>query len=346
MPIDSNVKIKLGQYLTSAEVKNVPFKELMLHPKSNKPVAEIQGLLTLENLPKFAQLVGGEHTEAGCTGKLLLPFLNPPSAYLVKVASKPQAQHDPFVMPQRPQSHYADSSFPHQQQNDNPQQQFMQSPQRNPSLQHQNYQQQQGYPQGPPQTNYAQVPGARQQPPVNYNPADNDYFYMYYGRPDTHDAASDEYGALPPVGTYSKRNLHDGVVRSASAGAAQEKIGLRQHPGAPPHSAPATPPMPSIGVIGRAHSTPVGDHQRSFSDSSESLKPKKAKKASRSPSPNPDSLPPGWEAKLDPNSGKTFYVDHVNKKTQWTHPAIGEKKEKKDKEKKKEKVWLLQTRDA
>lgn len=31
-------------------------------------------------------------------------------------------------------------------------------------------------------------------------------------------------------------------------------------------------------------------------------------------------LPPGWEAKYDPHSGKTFYVDHNSKKTTWVPP--------------------------
>jgi hypothetical protein len=70
-------------------------------------------------------------------------------------------------------------------------------------------------------------------------------------------------------------------------------------------------------------------HQRTHSDPA-LVKPKKR---SKSPSPDPSSipLPSGWEAKVDPSNGKTFYVDHVNKKTQWTHPALAEKKEKKKK---------------
>lgn len=31
------------------------------------------------------------------------------------------------------------------------------------------------------------------------------------------------------------------------------------------------------------------------------------------------SLPPGWEQKVDA-SGRTYYVDHVNRKTQWDRP--------------------------
>lgn len=34
-------------------------------------------------------------------------------------------------------------------------------------------------------------------------------------------------------------------------------------------------------------------------------------------------LPPGWEEKKDAQ-GRTFYVDHVNRKTQWTRPVIVE----------------------
>jgi hypothetical protein len=32
-------------------------------------------------------------------------------------------------------------------------------------------------------------------------------------------------------------------------------------------------------------------------------------------------LPPGWEARRDPSSGRIYYIDHVNKKSQWKKPA-------------------------
>ena len=32
-------------------------------------------------------------------------------------------------------------------------------------------------------------------------------------------------------------------------------------------------------------------------------------------------LPPGWEEKVTAQ-GKVFYVDHINKKTQWDRPVI------------------------
>lgn len=33
-------------------------------------------------------------------------------------------------------------------------------------------------------------------------------------------------------------------------------------------------------------------------------------------------LPSGWEQKLDANSGKYYYIDHVHKKTQWVDPRL------------------------
>ena len=32
-------------------------------------------------------------------------------------------------------------------------------------------------------------------------------------------------------------------------------------------------------------------------------------------------LPPGWEERFDPSSGRKFYVDYVNKSTSWTRPT-------------------------
>lgn len=38
-------------------------------------------------------------------------------------------------------------------------------------------------------------------------------------------------------------------------------------------------------------------------------------------------LPPGWEAKVDPNSGKVFYVNHIERTTSWVAPPPTETKE-------------------
>ncbi|KAL9647356.1 hypothetical protein ABK040_011721 [Willaertia magna] len=36
--------------------------------------------------------------------------------------------------------------------------------------------------------------------------------------------------------------------------------------------------------------------------------------------PSPEELKEGWEIKVDRNSGRVYYVDHINKKTQWDPP--------------------------
>ena len=38
-------------------------------------------------------------------------------------------------------------------------------------------------------------------------------------------------------------------------------------------------------------------------------------------SPSSSGLPPNWEAKIDPGSGKMYYVNHTTKVTQWERPA-------------------------
>jgi len=35
-------------------------------------------------------------------------------------------------------------------------------------------------------------------------------------------------------------------------------------------------------------------------------------------------LPPSWERKLDPITGRYFYVDHINRRTTWVHPMLDE----------------------
>lgn len=39
-----------------------------------------------------------------------------------------------------------------------------------------------------------------------------------------------------------------------------------------------------------------------------------------------DLLPPGWEQKVDA-SGRAYYVDHINRKTQWERPYVEEREE-------------------
>lgn len=51
--------------------------------------------------------------------------------------------------------------------------------------------------------------------------------------------------------------------------------------------------------------------------------------SSRSPSRHVDwdevPLPDGWDRRVDPGTKMTYYVDHVNKKTQWKHPLYKKK---------------------
>merc|ERR1712048_1444472 len=39
------------------------------------------------------------------------------------------------------------------------------------------------------------------------------------------------------------------------------------------------------------------------------------------PPPAVPPLPEGWEELTDPNTGRTYYVDHVTKKTSWERPG-------------------------
>jgi E3 ubiquitin-protein ligase NEDD4 len=39
--------------------------------------------------------------------------------------------------------------------------------------------------------------------------------------------------------------------------------------------------------------------------------------------PNNSSLPPGWEIRIDPHSGRTYFLDHNTKTTSWNDPRVG-----------------------
>lgn len=41
---------------------------------------------------------------------------------------------------------------------------------------------------------------------------------------------------------------------------------------------------------------------------------------------NNDPLPPGWEIKIDPQTGWHFFVDHINRTTSWNDPRHDFKK--------------------
>jgi hypothetical protein len=41
-----------------------------------------------------------------------------------------------------------------------------------------------------------------------------------------------------------------------------------------------------------------------------------------SSAPIPSKLPLGWEARVDPRTGQTFYIDHINKATSWSPPLM------------------------
>ena len=36
-----------------------------------------------------------------------------------------------------------------------------------------------------------------------------------------------------------------------------------------------------------------------------------------------ENLPIGWEKRYDEQSGRYYYVDHINSKTQWENPTLG-----------------------
>eukprot|EP01111_Echinosteliopsis_oligospora_P010826 TRINITY_DN3429_c0_g1_i1.p1 TRINITY_DN3429_c0_g1~~TRINITY_DN3429_c0_g1_i1.p1 ORF type:complete len:695 (-),score=155.30 TRINITY_DN3429_c0_g1_i1:7-2091(-) len=76
-----------------------------------------------------------------------------------------------------------------------------------------------------------------------------------------------------------------------------------------PSSAPSTPPSTSTPPSSR----------RKGSAPPPLFSPEQQKAMSQQIRPQ-SALPPNWEQKVDPK-GRIYYVDHQNKKTQWTHPC-------------------------
>jgi hypothetical protein len=72
------------------------------------------------------------------------------------------------------------------------------------------------------------------------------------------------------------------------------------------------------------HGTTATHSRIHFVARSESSSSSHAERAANPPPPPPPEtrkLPDGWERRLDPRSGRVVYVDHANKRTQWTFPG-------------------------
>eukprot|EP01122_Echinamoeba_exundans_P011003 TRINITY_DN4239_c0_g1_i2.p1 TRINITY_DN4239_c0_g1~~TRINITY_DN4239_c0_g1_i2.p1 ORF type:complete len:738 (-),score=144.47 TRINITY_DN4239_c0_g1_i2:41-2254(-) len=85
--LDARGDMRLGPYIANYKVKDQDFTA-PLADAEGKEVGRVKGTITIENLPKSAQLIGGEHNEHGCTGQLLLEDIEPPNRYLVKKSTK------------------------------------------------------------------------------------------------------------------------------------------------------------------------------------------------------------------------------------------------------------------
>ncbi|VDM34112.1 unnamed protein product [Hydatigera taeniaeformis] len=48
--------------------------------------------------------------------------------------------------------------------------------------------------------------------------------------------------------------------------------------------------------------------------------PRRQNGSRRRSAPNTEGLPPHWEQRTDPSTGRTYYVDHLTKRTQWEKP--------------------------
>ena len=70
--------------------------------------------------------------------------------------------------------------------------------------------------------------------------------------------------------------------------------------------------------------TPVFDDGRSFAYNNTHSIRAQAKGVTPAPANDELKLPPFWEARVDPTTGKTFYVDHVSRKTTWERPALSQ----------------------
>jgi hypothetical protein len=254
--LGSKATIKLAKYLQNSQVVNYPFSENLVL-ENGLAVSQIRGFISVDNLPKTAQVVGGEHTETGCTGRLLLDWLNPPSSFKVRV-----------MAPEKEKGR--DREREREKKKEDEKVKEKQSADR------------------------VALPDRRR---------NRDAFAGL--DPFAEDAAH-EYHTTPGSETNEDRQRE------------KHKFDTMRRVGVSPPRRRAVPlfDQPSDQPRIPGTSTDVGKGR---------LKEPKPSNTDPSPDALPP-LPPGWSQAVDPNSGRVFFVDHVNRTTQWVHPVVAAKK--------------------
>lgn len=303
--IDARGDMRLGPYIANYKVKDQDFTAVLVS-KEGSEVGRVKGTITIDNLPKSAQLIGGEHNENGCTGQLLLEDMEPPNRYLVKKSTR-QA-------PTGPQERiYVEAA--HENQYHATDEEMDSAQARKDAAANQR------------RAEVAHATGGNEftNPRVRTgsNPASRSS-----KRDSSDEEAANEYAHFPTI------------IEEAADGSTQKPATAQRSGSLPP------PNRPEVFAPQISHSQPVRNemfamqavHSGQYPGPESHLRTPSPNPAPREPSPMkekrqrpasaelPDPatlpLPPNWERCKDPKSGRDYYKDHNTHTTHWHHPEI------------------------
>eukprot|EP01122_Echinamoeba_exundans_P011935 TRINITY_DN4896_c0_g2_i6.p1 TRINITY_DN4896_c0_g2~~TRINITY_DN4896_c0_g2_i6.p1 ORF type:complete len:422 (+),score=65.81 TRINITY_DN4896_c0_g2_i6:500-1765(+) len=262
--LGSKATIKLAKYLQNSQVVNYPFSENLVL-ENGVAVSQIRGFISVDNLPKTAQVVGGEHTETGCTGRLLLDWLSPPSSFKVRVMA-PEKEKEKEKGRDRDRDRDREKKKDEEKNSKDKQ-----------------------------LVDRAAPPDRRRNrdPFAGLDPFAEDAAHEYHTTP----------GSETNEDRQREKHKFDTMRRVGVSPPRRRALPSFDKPSEQPRTTDV------VADVGRGR---LKEHKVSSNDppADVALPP----------------LPPGWSQAVDPNSGRVFFVDHVNRTTQWVHPVVAAKK--------------------
>jgi hypothetical protein len=275
--------MRLGPYIANYKVKDQDFTAALADTEA-KEVGRVKGTITIENLPKSAQLIGGEHNEHGCTGQLLLEDMEPPNRYLVKKSTRQAGSN----ANQPSERIYIDAA--HENQYAATDEEMESAHKRK------------------------EAEAARRRADVANATGGNMSAGDYRSRAGSGRAGNRDSSDEDAENEYASFKL---VVEDAPDGSTSK-------PSYPPAGmfSPqvAMPPQ----MANQAIHSPQLRHPESAPDSRGPSPKKKKDRPLSSELPDPTKLPlpAGWERCFDPKSNREYYKNHNLHTTQWQHPEI------------------------
>ena len=281
-----NIKIPFARILQTHGIayKPVEFKESVI--ENGKTQCTFSCRMTLSDVPRFCQLVGGIHTEHGITGKPRYDGFIMPKHFIPESSLSPSLSRDKSPAPATKKASSSSSSSSSTSKDPSSKESSGKDlPSKDSS-----------------KDGKLKDSGKLKEPVASASeplPADRPKKKRASATPQTPAG-----GASPQLARPASAGPYD----AQQAALLQQQQQLQQMQIQPPQQQILQAPAPQrSGTPVAANGSPYGMPQNAG--------PTAASSAQVMPP-----LPPGWEAAVDAN-GKTYFIDHNSKSTSWFHPA-------------------------